>query len=52
MIKVGIIGTNGNEYNTTALVDSKASENFVAKAYAEARGIPMQQKATPTSAKK
>jgi len=28
-------------------VDSGASENFVNKAYAEASGIPMQQKATP-----
>jgi len=32
---------------TTALVDSGASENFIDKAYAEAHGIPMQQKATP-----
>jgi len=47
MIKVRIIGTNGNEYNTTALVDSGASEDFVDKAYAEASGIPMQQKVTP-----
>jgi len=28
-------------------VDSRASKNFVDKAYAEASGIPMQQKATP-----
>jgi len=47
MIKVRIIGTDGNEYNTTALVDSGASESFVDKAYAEASRIPMQQKATP-----
>jgi len=47
MIKVRIIGTDGNEYNTTALVDRGASENFVDKAYTEASGIPMQQKATP-----
>jgi len=47
MIKVRIIPTNGNEYNTTTLVDSGASENFVDKTYAEASGIPMQQKATP-----
>jgi len=47
MIKVRIIGNDRNEYNTTALVDSGASENFVNKAYAEASGIPMQQKATP-----
>jgi len=47
MIKVRIIGTDGNEHNTTALVDSRASENFVDKAYAEASGIPIQQKATP-----
>jgi len=47
MIKVRIIGTDGNEYKTTALVDSRASENFLDKAYAEARGIPKQQKATP-----
>jgi len=48
MIKVRIIGTDGNEHNSTALVDSGASENFVDKAYAEASGIPIQQKATPT----
>ena len=47
MIKVRIMGTDGNEHNTRALVDSRASENFVDKAYAEASGIPMQQKATP-----
>ena len=47
MIKVRIIGTDGNEHNTTSLVDSGASENFVDKAYAEASGIPRQQKATP-----
>jgi len=47
MIKVLIIGTNRNEHNTTVLVDSGASENFVDKAYAEASGIPIQQKATP-----
>jgi len=47
MIKVQIIGADGNEHNTTALVDSGASENFIDKAYAEASGIPMQQKATP-----
>jgi len=46
MIKVRIIPTDGNEYNTTTLVDSGASENFVDKTYAEASGIPMQQKAT------
>jgi len=39
--------TDGNEHNTTALVDSGASENFVNKAYTEANDIPMQQKATP-----
>jgi len=47
MIKVRIIGTDGIEHNTIALVDSGASENFVDKAYAEASGIPIQQKATP-----
>jgi len=47
MIKVRIIGTDGNEYNTIVLVDSGASENFVDKAYTEASGIRMQQKATP-----
>jgi len=47
MIKVRIIGTDGNEHNTTTLVNSGASENFVDKAYTEASGIPMQQKATP-----
>ena len=41
MIKVQIIGTDGSEYDTTALLDSRASENFVDKAYAEANGIPM-----------
>jgi len=47
MIKVRIIGADGNEHNTTAQVDSGASENFIDKAYAEASGIPVQQKATP-----
>jgi len=47
MIKVPIMGTDGNEHNTTSLVDSGASENFIDKAYAEASGIPMPQKATP-----
>jgi len=47
MIKVRIQGTDGKEYATTALVDSRASENFIDKAYAEAHRIPMQQKATP-----
>ena len=36
MIEVRIIGTDGNEHNTTALVDSGVTENFVDKAYAEA----------------
>jgi len=47
MIKVRIIGTDGKEHNTTSLVDSGASKNFVDKAYAEASGIPIQQKVTP-----
>jgi len=47
MIKVRIMGTDGNEYNTTSLVDSRASENFVDKAYAKSSGIPMEQKVTP-----
>jgi len=47
MIKVRIQGTDGNDHSTTTLVDSGASENFIDKAYAEASGIPMQQKATP-----
>ena len=47
MIKVRIMGADGNEHNTTALVDSRPSENFIHKAYAEASGILMQQKATP-----
>jgi len=47
MIKVRNQGTNGKECATTALVDSGASENFIDKAYAEASGIPMQQKTTP-----
>jgi len=47
MTKVRIIGTDGNEQHSTALVDSGASENFIDKAYAEASRIPMQQKATP-----
>jgi len=42
MIKVCIIGTDGNKHHTTALVDSGASENLIDKAYAEARRIPMQ----------
>jgi len=41
------MGIDGNEHNTTALVDSGASKIFVNKAYAEASGIPMQQKVTP-----
>jgi len=41
------MGTDGNEHNTTALVDSGVSENFVDKAYAKDSGIPKQQKATP-----
>jgi len=40
------MGTDGNEHNTTALVDSGASGNIVDKAYAEASRIPMQQKVT------
>ena len=47
MIKVRIQGTDGNECTTTALVDSGTSENFIDKAYAEASGIPMQQKTMP-----
>jgi len=47
MIKVRIIGTDGNEHHCTTLVDSGASENFIDKAYAEASRNPMQQKATP-----
>ena len=47
MIKVRIQGTDGKECTTTALVDSGVSENFINKAYAEASGIPMQQKMTP-----
>jgi len=47
MIKVRILGTDGKEHNTTALVDGRAFENFIDKAYAEASGILMQQKATP-----
>jgi len=47
MIKVQIIRTDGKEQNTTALVDSRASENFIDRAYAKANIIPMQQKATP-----
>jgi len=46
-IKVQIQGTDGNECTTTALVNSGASENFIDKAYAEASGIPIQQKTTP-----
>jgi len=46
MIKVRIQGTDVKEYATTALVDSGASESFINKAYVEANGIPMQQKAT------
>jgi len=48
IVKVQIQGADGNECTTTALVDSGASENFIDKAYAEASGIPMQQKKTPT----
>jgi len=47
MIKVQIIGTDGKEQNTTALVDSRASKNFIDRAYAKAHGIPIQQKAIP-----
>jgi len=44
MIKVRVLGTDGKEQSTTTLVDSGTSENFIDKAYAEASGIPMQQK--------
>jgi len=47
MIKVRIIGTDGNKHHTIALVDSGASKNFIDKAYTEASRISMQQKATP-----
>jgi len=47
MIKVRIQGTDGRECATTALVDSGTSENFIDNTYAEASGIPMQQKTTP-----
>jgi len=47
MIKVRIQGADGQECATTALVDSGASENFFDRAYAEASGIQMQQKAVP-----
>jgi len=46
MIKVRIQGANRQEYITTALIDSGASENFIDRAYAKASGIPMQQKTT------
>jgi len=47
MIKVRIQGTNSKECATTALVDSSVSKNFIDKAYAEASGIQMREKATP-----
>jgi len=47
MIKVSIQGADGKECGTTALVDGGASENFIDRAYAEASGIQMQQKAVP-----
>jgi len=47
MIKVRIQGADGKECATTALVDSGASENFIDRAYVEASGIQMQQKAVP-----
>jgi len=47
MIKVKIQGADGKECATTALVDSGASENFIDRAYVEASGIQMQQKAVP-----
>ena len=47
MIKVRIQGADGQECATTALVDSGASENFIDRAYAEASGIQIQQKAVP-----
>ena len=47
MIKVKIQGSNDEEHNTTALIDSGASENFIDKAYVEANGIPVKPKATP-----
>jgi len=46
-IKVRIQGTNSKECATIALVDSGTSKNFIDKAYAEASGIQMQEKATP-----
>jgi len=47
MIKVRIQGSDVTEQATTALVDSRASKNFIDKAYAEASGIPMQRKTAP-----
>jgi len=47
MIKVRIQRADGKECATTSLVDSGASENFIDRAYAEASGIQMQQKAVP-----
>jgi len=45
IIKLRIQRADGKECATTALVDSGASVNFIDRAYAEASGIQMQQKA-------
>jgi len=46
MIKVQILGIDGKEHATTALVDSGSSENFIDRVYAKASGIPIQEKTT------
>jgi hypothetical protein len=47
MIRIKIQGNNNIEHNTTALIDCRASENFIDKGYTAANGIPMQRKAIP-----
>jgi hypothetical protein len=47
MIRIKIRGSNNVEYNTTALIDCGASENFIDKAYTAANEIPTQRKAIP-----
>jgi hypothetical protein len=45
MIRIKIRGSNNIEYNTTALIDCGASENFIDKAYTAANEIPKERKA-------
>ena len=47
VIRICIQGKDGKEHKTTALVDCRASENFIDRAYTEANHIPTQEKTVP-----